>query len=288
MVPSQTPDVQGPRRSRRPAISCTLCHKRKIRCNRAKPCSSCLRSKSGAAGCVYESAMSHHPTPSNVEPLQVQPRIESSDGSLVMGTPNQYQQIQETQFRTSTPHSSNAARSSSTTYPSFSSSLAAISLTGPSTPVSASGQSARSSEEVRLRLRIEELESRLSTQLQSQRCQNSAPASCPPLPPARTLAADSNMETISSRLGGTFHVLSLKNDTSSQDQPHVAHNLSLKTRLFGQSHWAVSTTPLVRFHPSELLPRGNAIELTHRSIRSVTLSTYLVNEKMQITPLGLA
>jgi hypothetical protein len=288
MVPSQTPDVQGRRRSRRPAISCTLCHKRKIRCNRAKPCSSCLRSRSGAAGCVYESAMSNYPGPPNVEPLRVQSQIQSSDRSLVMGTSNQYQQIQETQFRTLTPHSSNAARSSSTTCPSFSSSLAASSLTEPLTPVSASAQSAHSSEALRLRLRIEELEDRLSTQLQSQRRQNSAPASCPPQPPARTLAADSNMEIISSRLGGTFHILSLKNDSSSQDQPAVAHNLSLKTRLFGQSHWAVSTASLVRFHPPELLLRRNAIELMRHSIRSVTFSTYLVNGRVHLTPLGLA
>ncbi|KAF2737626.1 hypothetical protein EJ04DRAFT_520928 [Polyplosphaeria fusca] len=40
------------RRRRRPAVSCTLCRKRKVRCNRETPCNNCLRSKT--AICVYE------------------------------------------------------------------------------------------------------------------------------------------------------------------------------------------------------------------------------------------
>ncbi|ERT03438.1 uncharacterized protein SPSK_08313 [Sporothrix schenckii 1099-18] len=41
------------RRRRRPAVSCTLCRRRKIRCNREQPCSNCLRSRKNVA-CVYE------------------------------------------------------------------------------------------------------------------------------------------------------------------------------------------------------------------------------------------
>ncbi|MBV33932.1 MAG: hypothetical protein CMP47_00440 [Rickettsiales bacterium] len=40
------------RRRRRPAVSCSVCRKRKIRCNRESPCNNCLRSKN--AVCVYE------------------------------------------------------------------------------------------------------------------------------------------------------------------------------------------------------------------------------------------
>ncbi|KAF2260502.1 putative C6 transcription factor [Lojkania enalia] len=40
------------RRRRRPAVSCTLCRRRKLRCNRETPCSNCLRSKTSI--CVYE------------------------------------------------------------------------------------------------------------------------------------------------------------------------------------------------------------------------------------------
>ncbi|KAL4994910.1 hypothetical protein BDV10DRAFT_197100 [Aspergillus recurvatus] len=44
----------GPeRRRRRPAVSCSLCRRRKIRCNRESPCSNCIKSK--AAPCVYDS-----------------------------------------------------------------------------------------------------------------------------------------------------------------------------------------------------------------------------------------
>ncbi|KAH7024991.1 uncharacterized protein B0I36DRAFT_416929 [Microdochium trichocladiopsis] len=39
-------------RRRRPAVSCTLCRRRKIRCNREAPCSNCIRS--GSAPCVYD------------------------------------------------------------------------------------------------------------------------------------------------------------------------------------------------------------------------------------------
>ncbi|RGP58953.1 hypothetical protein FSPOR_11662 [Fusarium sporotrichioides] len=46
------------RRRRRPAVACTLCRKRKMRCNRGSPCSNCIRSRRGE--CVYEN---HHPAP---------------------------------------------------------------------------------------------------------------------------------------------------------------------------------------------------------------------------------
>ncbi|EGC42800.1 C6 zinc finger domain-containing protein [Histoplasma capsulatum var. duboisii H88] len=39
------------RKRRRPAVSCALCRRRKIRCNRQTPCGNCVRSKSGH--CVY-------------------------------------------------------------------------------------------------------------------------------------------------------------------------------------------------------------------------------------------
>ncbi|KAF5664818.1 hypothetical protein FHETE_6933 [Fusarium heterosporum] len=44
--------MESLRRRRRPAISCALCRKRKIRCNRGIPCSNCLRSRMGE--CVYD------------------------------------------------------------------------------------------------------------------------------------------------------------------------------------------------------------------------------------------
>ncbi|OBT82422.1 hypothetical protein VE02_09383 [Pseudogymnoascus sp. 03VT05] len=47
------------RRRRRPTVSCTLCKRRKIRCNRETPCSNCVRSRNGT--CVYENNVSATP-----------------------------------------------------------------------------------------------------------------------------------------------------------------------------------------------------------------------------------
>ncbi|PSN65239.1 hypothetical protein BS50DRAFT_53841 [Corynespora cassiicola Philippines] len=52
------------RRRRRPAVSCSLCRRRKVRCNREQPCNNCLRSKN--VSCVYEDnpplrSRQHHP-----------------------------------------------------------------------------------------------------------------------------------------------------------------------------------------------------------------------------------
>ncbi|KAL4939171.1 hypothetical protein BDV06DRAFT_214495 [Aspergillus oleicola] len=47
--------IAGPgpeRRRRRPAVSCALCRRRKIKCNRESPCNNCLKSKTDQ--CVYE------------------------------------------------------------------------------------------------------------------------------------------------------------------------------------------------------------------------------------------
>ncbi|KAL5340200.1 hypothetical protein BJX70DRAFT_396974 [Aspergillus crustosus] len=47
----------GPeRRRRRPAVSCSLCRRRKIKCNRGNPCSNCIKSKSDP--CVYNNDVS--------------------------------------------------------------------------------------------------------------------------------------------------------------------------------------------------------------------------------------
>ncbi|KFX94872.1 hypothetical protein O988_06103 [Pseudogymnoascus sp. VKM F-3808] len=47
------------RRRRRPTVSCALCKRRKIRCNRETPCSNCIRSRNGV--CVYENEISGTP-----------------------------------------------------------------------------------------------------------------------------------------------------------------------------------------------------------------------------------
>ncbi|PGH07654.1 hypothetical protein GX51_01663 [Blastomyces parvus] len=55
------------RKRRRPAVSCVLCRRRKIRCNRQTPCSNCVRSKNSS--CIYENDLA--PTPRrNLAPSQ--------------------------------------------------------------------------------------------------------------------------------------------------------------------------------------------------------------------------
>ncbi|GJD03329.1 C6 transcription factor [Colletotrichum higginsianum] len=63
---------------------------------------------------------------------------------------------------------------------------------------------------------------------------------------------DAEVEIISSQLGGTFHIHSTRDTFPSQNQPLIANGLSFKTRLLGQSHWAVSTAYLVIKTSSEL------------------------------------
>ncbi|KAK3690505.1 hypothetical protein B0T22DRAFT_405080 [Podospora appendiculata] len=49
-------EAEPGRRRRRPAVSCALCRRRKLRCNREFPCSNCTKSKTGNAAetCVYD------------------------------------------------------------------------------------------------------------------------------------------------------------------------------------------------------------------------------------------
>ncbi|KAF7592142.1 hypothetical protein BBP40_000629 [Aspergillus hancockii] len=51
--------TDGERRRRRPAVSCSLCRRRKIRCDRKTPCNNCVRSKNEA--CIYETHPSDQP-----------------------------------------------------------------------------------------------------------------------------------------------------------------------------------------------------------------------------------
>ncbi|KAI6291425.1 hypothetical protein MCOR34_010178 [Pyricularia oryzae] len=52
MTTSQGDIQPAPRRRRRPAVSCTLCRQRKVRCSRGTPCTNCVRSRTGT--CVYD------------------------------------------------------------------------------------------------------------------------------------------------------------------------------------------------------------------------------------------
>ncbi|KAF1948366.1 hypothetical protein CC80DRAFT_317587 [Byssothecium circinans] len=68
------------RRRRRPAVSCVLCRRRKIRCNREAPCSNCVKSKSA---CAYDSL-----------PTSLSPLTNTSEADLVGRIRELEQQVQ--------------------------------------------------------------------------------------------------------------------------------------------------------------------------------------------------
>ncbi|KAF1971098.1 hypothetical protein BU23DRAFT_537332 [Bimuria novae-zelandiae CBS 107.79] len=58
---------QQQRRRRRPAVSCTLCRKRKIKCNLETPCSNCVRSRNHACEYEYPPVLPHRPQRSDYD-----------------------------------------------------------------------------------------------------------------------------------------------------------------------------------------------------------------------------
>lgn len=195
--------MTGPeKRRRRPTVSCTLCRRRKIRCNRERPCSNCLRSRSGA--CVYENP--------NIPPF-----------------PQRHiGQVLTIELQESMPIGS-AFSTSASTVPSHPPSSVAASCTELSTPTSE--QFTQDAEAMRLKFRIRQLENQLSHAT---------------IRPIQYPAPHSDIETTSSRLSGTLHVYR-KRGASGQLEP-IPHSVSVKTRLFGQSHWGVSSVYLVSVH----------------------------------------
>ncbi|KAI0130656.1 putative C6 transcription factor [Daldinia grandis] len=167
------------RRRRRPPISCVLCRRRKIRCNRESPCSNCVRSKN--ANCIYENIFS--------------------------------QSQQDTELHSSIPPIA---------------AVAAPSLTSRSSPRTASttttsaAASYQSSQDIEfLKNKIKQLEERLS---QSNRTSQSS-----------VQTPTSNIEAISSRIGGTFYV---HHEDHLAGQPQsISRSVTHKSRMFGQSHW---------------------------------------------------
>ncbi|KAK7991020.1 hypothetical protein PG990_015300 [Apiospora arundinis] len=189
------PDPDG-RRSRS-TVSCALCRKRKVRCDRQTPCSNCVRSRN--ENCVYEND---------------RPRNHVVDSGL----------------RAPTLITNSASRSSSRpTIPPYGVDSRTVSSSAPTTPPSTSGPDEANLEQ--MKLRIKHLEEQLETVV---------------LKPDRSPVpiANSQIQTTSSRFGGTFHV-HCGNDPSNQSHG-IARSVSHKNRLFGQSHWAVNGVLQVR------------------------------------------
>ncbi|KAL6875481.1 hypothetical protein HDV57DRAFT_503260 [Trichoderma longibrachiatum] len=195
--PPKTLVVRGERRRRRPAISCALCRKRKLRCNRERPCSNCIRSKTET--CVYEN---HHlgdqPGPS---PSQSQVGVFFLDSQAQSSSPNDWPGATST---SSNPSSRNFI--SPLTPKSQDESIANVSLSGTSN----AGPSNPNS----------------SHNIAAEPPSRSADAS----PDSDFLAKASHIT------GGAIHFHRESNPVDSTS-PSLIRNVTHKKRFFGQTHW---------------------------------------------------
>lgn len=155
------------RRRRRPAVSCSLCRKRKIRCNRETPCSNCLRSRNN--DCVYEI----HPSPPWQQNAQT-------------GGPTSGQQFRE-------PYNGSIDGISSSRREPVTSNQASLSSVPSSTTVSTPISTASARELESMKNKIRQLEEQLS------RTSPAPTRSYAPTP-------NSHIETVSSAIGGTIHI----------------------------------------------------------------------------------
>ncbi|RBR15679.1 hypothetical protein FVER53590_13336 [Fusarium verticillioides] len=174
------------RRRRRPAVSCNLCRKRKMRCNRGSPCSNCMRARKGE--CVYE-----NPPPAE--------RSTASQDHVaeIAGDFNAFLSL---------PTPEDLVASANSGLPGVSTG-AASSSTGAPTPVSQSSVQ----ELDMLRNRVRQLESQLSSN-------TSTPLQSHVSTPASTL------DTSTSRLGGTFHLHSQKQHVGALATPRAISHKS--------------------------------------------------------------
>lgn len=185
--------------------SCSLCRRRKVRCNRETPCSNCVRCRNEA--CVYET----HPSQS---PLQHLGPGQGSRGLLAIDrAPSSSRESTLSNFLSNTLVASSSA--------------SAPALASPASAQDVEGMAGR----------IKQLEEQLS---KAQRLTQSL-ASTP----------NSNIETTTSSLGGTFH---LHRESRALGLSQViTRSVTHKTRMFGQSHWI---NPLFTFVSSRHISKA--------------------------------
>ncbi|CAG8983716.1 hypothetical protein HYALB_00006285 [Hymenoscyphus albidus] len=205
------------RRRRAVTLSCSLRRRRKIRCNRERPCSNCIRSRSGS--CTYES-QNPNPLPPNIPQTQRSSSSSHPTQTEVSDTANS-DQVSATSRR----------------------SLPSLGVTSSATTPSSFSHQPSIGEVDALKLKIQYLEDKLSeANLVST--------------PFQASTSNTNLtEVAKSRLGGTYYV-HYDNALPGQPQS-VARSLTHKTRLLGQSHWEVNGICLIRdiFEAIELAPR---------------------------------
>ncbi|KAK4118204.1 hypothetical protein N657DRAFT_584036 [Parathielavia appendiculata] len=232
--------MEPERRRRRPAVSCILCRRRKIRCNRETPCSNCAKSKN--ATCVYRDP----------------PRPPRPDGPLhpLVGDASQTVQIQTSEpaaMSLLTPASSEPTHHGSSRPPP----QHTTALTGSTATSAAASPSPRT-----------------YGQPSSRRPAPEQAVSSGPSPAntasVSTFTRDTHVETKTLHLSdftANYH-LHTEHRSAGQSQSQVVTKcVTHKTRLFGQSHW-VNAVGLL----------SDMIELIQRSLRD-PMSKLLVMER---------
>ncbi|KAH6678168.1 hypothetical protein B0J14DRAFT_316481 [Halenospora varia] len=197
------------RRRRRPTVSCVLCRRRKIRCNRESPCSNCIRSKN--ENCVYPENQALQSPRHHIGRTQAAAR-----GSAVPS-----HQFREPISTISGDGASSTSRES--TIASYPLSSTVTSLTSASTsPSHPSSTRSEDTDVESIKDKIRRLEEQLSK----------ATARSTPFP---ATSSSTNIETKTSSLGGEFHI-EFESRFFGQVQS-IPRSTAHKARLFGQSHW---------------------------------------------------
>ncbi|KAL3462228.1 hypothetical protein BJX64DRAFT_277308 [Aspergillus heterothallicus] len=209
------------RRRRRPAVSCTLCRRRKIRCNRESPCSNCVKSKTEP--CVYDNNEAALRSQQNLGFRQTFAldfaKVSHAAQAPRLGHDAQPAQVPHVPAHTvrqdMLPPNATVSRDPSTA--------------SRSVPSSSKGSWSRTSQSAvseveSLKSKIQQLEEQLSKVSQEPRGT--------PRPDARP-----ELETASSGIAGTFHI---NRESRIDDDKHaISRNVVMhKSRLFGPSHWA--------------------------------------------------
>lgn len=189
--------------------SCSVCRRRKTRCNRQSPCSNCVRSRRKEA-CVYD----EEPQPGGPQPRSIQP-----------------------------DHRHTPARSLQTSIGVVPAALAASATpTCRDSPTSVAGDPASPATDTTqvppdhvdlMRSRIKHLEQQLY-KATSKRVHTTT-----------VMSPFSDIETTSSRFAGTFHVHGEIPSTIFGRSALMSRSISHKTRLLGQSHWMNGAIPIV-------------------------------------------
>lgn len=190
--------------------SCSVCRRRKTRCNRQSPCSNCVRSRRKEA-CVYD----EEPQPARPRPRSIQPDHHHTPANSVQLT------------KENVP----AELTASTTSTYLVSSASGVAE--PCSPATDITQvSARNVDLMQSKIRhLEQQLSKLTPK---------------PAYTATVATPSGNIETTSSKLAGTLHVHG-SNTTSTLfgRSALMSRSISHKTRLLGQSHWMNGAVPIV-------------------------------------------